>query len=84
MTRIPGLAGWLAEGPGNNVNSFHLVARRTSGGNASRAVDETEQSGSTDNPLLLPRHSHLPELSMEVSGRGRRPFAPRSYIARTG
>lgn len=44
------------------VNSFHLVARRTSGGDASRVVDETEQSRPADNPLLLLGHSHLPEL----------------------
>lgn len=44
------------------VNSFHLVARRTSGGDASRVVDETEQSRSADYPLLLLGHSHLPEL----------------------
>lgn len=71
------VCGW----PPVDNNSFHFFARRTSGGDASRAVDETQQSGSADNPLLLAGHSHLPELSVEVSGGGTKRFTAGPYIA---
>lgn len=66
---------------GTTANSFHLVARRTSGGDASRTLDETEQSGSAYNLILLAGHSHLPELSVEVSTRRGR-CSERPHIAR--
>lgn len=45
---------------------FHLFVRRTSGRDAPRTVDEAQQPGFVDNPVLLPGHPHLSELSMAL------------------